>query len=143
MGLCGNFANWRTAVVFPLLKKTGLDLVYKNFRSVSNLLFISEVVEKAALQQLLVHCEKNANLHIFKQKFKCVGHTIKSALSKNYFVFSFDLKAVYHHVDIFQDHRKYLVFSWDFGTGVDRYFQFTVLPFGLYSAPFIFTKLLN
>ena len=52
--------NWRTAVVFPLLKKPGLDLVYKNFRPVSNLSFISKVVEKAALQQLLVHCEKNA-----------------------------------------------------------------------------------
>ena len=52
--------NWRTAVVFPLLKKPGLDLVYKNFRPVSNLPFISKVVEEAALQQLLFHCEKNA-----------------------------------------------------------------------------------
>ena len=50
--------NWRTAVVFPLLKKPGLDLVYKNFRPVSNLPFITKVVGKAALQQLLVHCEK-------------------------------------------------------------------------------------
>ena len=34
---------------------------------------------------------RHINLHIFKQKFKCEGlHTIKSALSKNYFVFSFD-----------------------------------------------------
>ena len=51
--------NWRTAVVFPLLKKPGLDLVYKQFRPVSNLPFISKVVEKAALQQLLVGYEKN------------------------------------------------------------------------------------
>ena len=36
-----------------------------------------------------------------------------------------------------------MAFSWDFGTGVARYFQFTVLPFGLSSAPFIFTKLLK
>ena len=50
--------NWRTAVIFPLLKKPGLDLVYKNFRPVSNLPFISKVGEKAALQQLLAHCEK-------------------------------------------------------------------------------------
>ena len=50
--------NWRSAVVFPLLKKPGLDLVYKNFRPVSNLPFITKVVGKAALQQLLVHCEK-------------------------------------------------------------------------------------
>ena len=36
--------NWRTAVVFPLLKKPGLDLVYKNFCPVSNLPFISKRV---------------------------------------------------------------------------------------------------
>ena len=57
---------WRTAVVSPLLKKPGLDLVYKNFRLVSNLSFIFKIVEKAALQQLLVHCEKNAPLPKFQ-----------------------------------------------------------------------------
>ena len=61
--------NWRTTVVFPLMKKPGLDLVYKNFRPVSNLPFISKVVEKAALQQLLVHCEKNAPLPKFQSGF--------------------------------------------------------------------------
>ena len=42
--------NWKTTVVIPPLKKPGLDLLYKNFRPVSNLSFISKVVEKAALQ---------------------------------------------------------------------------------------------
>ena len=51
---------WRTAVVILLLKKPGPDFVYKNFRPISNLSFISKVVEKAALQLLLVYCEKNA-----------------------------------------------------------------------------------
>jgi len=46
-------------------------------------------------------------------------------------------------VDIFPDHLKYLAFSWDFGRGHTRYFQFTVLPFGLSSALYIFTKLLK
>ena len=46
-------------------------------------------------------------------------------------------------MDIFPDHLKYLSFSWDFGKGHTRYFQFTVLPFGLSSAPLIFTKLLK
>ena len=64
-------------------------------------------------------------------------------MSKEYFVFSFDLKSRYHHVDIFPDHCRYLAFSWDFGSGHTRYFQFTVLLFGLSSAPFIFTKLLK
>ena len=33
----GSFAsNWKCALVNPLLKKTGLDLVFKNYRPVSN-----------------------------------------------------------------------------------------------------------
>ena len=46
-------------------------------------------------------------------------------------------------VEIFPDHRKFLTFSWDFGTGVFRYFQFCVLPFGLSSSPYMFTKILK
>ena len=86
----------------------------------------------------------HVDLNISEQKFKGEGlHTIKIALPKNYFVFSFDLKAVYHYVDIFSNHHKYPAFSWNFGTGYVRHFQFTVLPFVLSSAPFIFTRLLK
>ena len=95
-------------------------------------------------------CERDINklflllLFIYKQKFRCEDlHTIKNVFSKDFFVFAFDLKSGYHHVDIFSDHRKYLAFSWDFGKGHTRYFQFTFLTFGLSSAPFIFTKLLK
>ena len=87
---------------------------------------------------------RHINLHVFKQKFKCEGlHTIRDIFSEDYFVFSFDLKSGYHHVDIFPGHRKILAFSWHFGTNCVRYFHFTVLPFGLSSAPFIFTKLIK
>ena len=56
---------------------------------------------------------------------------------------SFDLlKAGYHHVDIFPAHQTYLGFSWIF-QGAVKYFCFTVLPFGLTSTPYIFTKLLR
>ena len=59
-------------------------------------------------------------------------------------MFSFGLKSGYHHVDILPEHRKFLALSWDFDARAQtRYFQFTVLPFGLSSAPLIFTKLLK
>ena len=41
--------DWKFAIVKPLLKKSGLDLTYNNFRPVSNLPFISKIVEKAVL----------------------------------------------------------------------------------------------
>ena len=72
--------NWTTAIVIPL-SIPGLDLVYKNFRPVSNLPFISKVVEKAPLQQLLVHCDKNAPLPKFQSGFRKF-HSTETALLK-------------------------------------------------------------
>ena len=55
----GVFANtWKCAIVRPLLKKAGMDLIMKSYRPVSNLSFISKLVEKVALQQFLSHCEE-------------------------------------------------------------------------------------
>ena len=70
-------------------------MVYKNFRPVSNLSFISKVVEKAALQQLLVHCEKNAPLPKFQSGF-CKYHSAETALLKaqNDILMSMDNKEV-------------------------------------------------
>ena len=50
--------NWKTAIVLPLLKKIGLDLIHANFRPVSNLSFISKVIECCMLLQLSQHCEE-------------------------------------------------------------------------------------
>lgn len=44
-------------------------MVLKNFPAVSNLPFISKVMEKAVLQQLLDHCENHAPLPKFQSGF--------------------------------------------------------------------------
>ena len=79
------------------------------------------------------------NSHLWKQKFKYEDiRTVMSMFELEDYVITFDLKSGYHHVDINQEHWKYLGFSWN-----SKYYVFKVLPFGLSSACYIFTKLLR
>ena len=60
------------------------------------------------------------------------------------YMFSFDLKSGYHHVEIFEGHQTYLGFAWKCPVSLhEKFYVFTVLPFGLSTAPYIFTKLLK
>lgn len=81
------------------------------------------------------------NLHILKQSVKY--EDIRTALvyvKTDSFMFSFDLHAAYHHVEMFYPHAEFLGFSWVVN-GKQRFFKFLVLPFGLKSAPYIFTRI--
>ena len=98
----------------------------------------------SAFRQEEINYWRHVNLYVFKRKFRCEDLSVALQIfPKGYFLFKFDLKSGYHNVEVFPDHRKYLTFSWDFGDGVVKYFQVTVLPFGLSSAPYLFTKLLK
>lgn len=81
------------------------------------------------------------NKFVWKQSVRYEDiRTVFDLFLSGYFFFTFDLKSGYHHIEIFPDHRQYLGFSWRFDSVV-KYFVFPVLPFGLSSAPYIFTKL--
>ena len=54
--------DWKVAVVKPLLNKPGLDPVGENYRPISNLPFISKLVEKCMLKQFLKYCENLASV---------------------------------------------------------------------------------
>ena len=49
-----------------------------------------------------------------------------------------DLKDTYFSIPISQHHRKFLCFQF-----IDKFYQFNCLPFGLASAPWVFTKTLK
>ena len=58
---------------------------------------------------------------------------------KGSFMITFDLKSAHHHIEIHSDLLRSLGFAWKFpGEASIRYFVFTVLPFGLSSAPYNF-----
>ena len=60
------------------------------------------------------------------------------------YIFTFDLKSGFHHVEVATDHQCYLGFSWvDLVSKRMQFYRFTVLPFGFSSAQHIFTKVLK
>ena len=104
---------------------------------------LSVSIHKSGKKRLILDL-RHVNQYLFKSKFRCEDVSIaREVLNPGDFMFSFDLKSGYHHVEIFPEHRQYLSFSWIFSSGVTRYFQFSVLAFGLSSAPYLFTKLLK
>ena len=72
---------WKNALVFPLLKKDGLQPIFKNYRPVSNLHFISELTESAVAKQLQHHINMN-NLFSSLQSSYRKFHSTESALLK-------------------------------------------------------------
>ena len=65
--------SWKTAIVRPLLKKTGLKLIYSNLRPVSNLPFILKLVECCMLYRFNEHCDKHSLLLISQSAYRKVN----------------------------------------------------------------------
>ena len=57
-------------------------------------------------------------------------------------LFSFDIKSGYPHTDIFLPDQEFLGFSWS-KDGDIRIYKFNILPFGISTGPYIFTKVLK
>ena len=104
---------------------------------------LSVSVQSSGKKRLILDL-RYVNQYILKKKVKFEDY--RKALE--YFclggyAFKFDMKSGYHRIDIFLEHQKFLGFSWTFPDGLIRYFAYTVLPFGLSSAPYIFTKVVR
>ena len=74
--------NLKLAVIIPLLKKPGLDLeTLKIFRPVSNLSYLSKVMERVASARLLNHMSINGLHELFQSSYKKF-HSTETALIK-------------------------------------------------------------
>ena len=102
-----------------------------------------QVAVNAKGKRRLVIDLRYVNQYLHLTKFKYEGLNLVPVLfQKGDHMITFDLKSGYHHVDIHEDSQQYLGFSW--GEGRHREFYiFRVLPFGLASACYVFTKLLR
>ena len=129
------------AAIVELLSSGRICQVPKNHLEVINPLSVS--VQSCGKERLILDL-RYINLHILKQKVKFEDWRVGlDYLQKESYFTKFDLKSGYHHLDIFPEHQPFLGFSWVMPDGETCFFMFTVLPFGLSSAPYIFTKLLR
>jgi hypothetical protein len=73
-------SDHKSAIVQPLLKKPTLDPeILKNYRPVSNLSFISKVIEKVIAARLLDHMTKNNMMDPYQSAYR-KGHSTETAL---------------------------------------------------------------
>ena len=74
-------------------------------------------------KQRLILDLRHVNQCVYKQEF--IGEDIRTIFSlteKDIFLFNFDLKSAYHHVEICPDHRQYLCFAWEFSSTGNQIF---------------------
>lgn len=82
---------------------------------------------------------KSLNIFLHTAHFKIEDHkTVCKLINKGSFMATIDLKDAYHLIPISHSHRKYLRFTFK-----GNIFEYTCLPFGLSSAPLIFTKIMK
>ena len=63
------YSNWKEALVKLLVKKKSLGTTMTNYRPVSNLQFISKIVEKVTLDQFTLHCNNNSLLPNYQSAY--------------------------------------------------------------------------
>jgi hypothetical protein len=104
--------TFKRAVVKPLLKKSGLDEdTLKNYRPVSNLPFMSKLIEKAVFKRLSAHVSDNALYEPFQSAYRqrhstetallCVLNNIREAVDRGNvsLLLLLDLSAAFDTID--------------------------------------------
>lgn len=99
---------------------------------------LSIAVQSSGKKRLILGLSK---LNVFIKKERIKFEDWKVALNyftKDYYQFKFDLKSGYFHYDVCTKQQTYLGFYLN-----NKFYCFTVLAFGLSSAPYLFTKCLR
>ena len=71
--------DWMCALVLPLLKKSGLDLLYKNYRPVSDLQYVSKLTERMVFERIHTHMMTHSLYPEFKSAYH-KNHSTETAL---------------------------------------------------------------
>ena len=73
--------QFKSAILTPLLKKLGLELIFKNYRPVSNLAFISKLDERVVAKQIVSHMITNNHYDPLQSAYRG-HHSTETAILK-------------------------------------------------------------
>ena len=131
-------ANFVTCTVKELLKSGRI----KETRAPPYIVSPLTVAKNSHNKPRLILDLRYVNSFVYKDKIKFNDlRTMQDFVDNKGFLYKFDISQGYHHIEIDENHQKYL----DFSSKIDgkiRYFMFTVLLLCLRSAQFIFTKVM-
>ncbi|CAJ0963854.1 unnamed protein product [Ranitomeya imitator] len=100
------------------------------------------MIKKPSGQSRIIINMKALNKYITYRKFKM--ESVKTAIpliAPHSYMATIDLKDAYFHIPIHPRHRKYLRFAVQFNQKI-LHFQYNVLPFGISSAPRVFSRVM-
>ena len=73
--------NWKYAIIKPLIKKVNGEIVKTNYRPVSNLKHLSQILKCVVLFQIMKHCEDNYLLPDAQSAYRS-GYSCETILIK-------------------------------------------------------------
>ena len=73
--------NLKNALLHPLLKKAGIDLIFKNYRPISYLSFLSKLIEREVCNQITQYLGTTRMAEKFQSAYKA-SHSTETALIK-------------------------------------------------------------
>ena len=71
----------KNSLLHPLLKKAGVDLIFKNYRHISNLSFLSKLIERAVCNRITQYVGTTGMAEKFQSVYKA-SHSTETSLIK-------------------------------------------------------------
>ena len=121
-----------------MIEKAAIHVVNPNEKEQGFVSALFLVPKKGGGQRPVVNL-RPLNQYIPYEHFKMEGvHMLRDLLRKDDYLVKVDLKDAYFTVPVWKNHQKFLRFVWK-----ETMYEFACLPFGLSSAPRVFTKLMK
>ena len=64
-------SSLKVAMIIPALKKPSMSIMLENFRPISNLKYISKLIERVILEQLKNHMSANNLMETMQSAYRC------------------------------------------------------------------------